>query len=92
MNVVGTSGEADQIILADVSGEGTIEDTASGRWVYWIEEGDFDAEALKGREIRAELYRVNNAQTQEGQRLVSDTLYYKIPDNIPSITISTAAN
>lgn len=92
MNVVGTSGEADQIILADVSGEGTIEDTASGRWVYWIEEGDFDAEVLKGREIRAELYRVNNAQTQEGQRLVSDTLYYKIPDNIPSITISTAAN
>ncbi|MCR0191447.1 hypothetical protein MKC78_08190 [[Clostridium] innocuum] len=38
--------------------------------------------------VRAELYRVDNALTNEGQRLVSDTLLVKIPEILPEITLT----
>lgn len=37
--------------------------------------------------IRPQLYRVNDAMTNEGQRLVSDTFEVKIPTQLPSITL-----
>jgi hypothetical protein len=43
---------------------------------------------LKGRKIRAELYRVDDAMTQEGERLVSSTVFVEIPDPIPSIKLN----
>ena len=38
--------------------------------------------------VRAELYRVDNALTNEGQRLVSDTLLVKIPEILLEITLT----
>ena len=35
----------------------------------------------------AELYRVQNANTNEQERLVSDTLYVKMPEGKPSISL-----
>ena len=39
------------------------------------------------KQVRAELYRVDNALTNEGQRLVSDSLPGKVPDNLPDVEL-----
>lgn len=78
---------AQQIILADVPDGKNITDVSDGTWVYWIE-----PEQMSGMEmpeiVRAELYRVNNALTNEGQRLVSDTLCEEVPDTLPVIVLN----
>ena len=37
--------------------------------------------------VRGELYRVDDALTLEGERIVSDTLVIQIPKTLPSITL-----
>ena len=44
-----------------------------------------------GTSVRAELYRVDNAFTLEGERLTSDTYRMPVSTTLPSITISTDA-
>ncbi len=78
--------KAQQIILADVPEGGEIQDVSDGTWIYWIEPQD--QTNLDGLRVRAELYRVNNAETNEGQRLVSDSLYREIPNVFPDITFT----
>ena len=39
--------------------------------------------------VRAELYRVDNAITNEGQRLTADTLLVELPEELPTITIAS---
>jgi len=93
-NIVGGVDEngalkAQQIILADVPAEGNIQNVSDGTWIYWIEVGQH-AE-LTGKKVRAELYRVNNAMTNEGQRLVSDSLTETVPEVLPEIRIDGGA-
>lgn len=76
--------KAEQIILADVPTTGNIQDVNDGTWVYWLAPGT-DISALK--QVRAELYRVDNALTNEGQRLVSDSLWESIPTTLPDIQL-----
>ncbi len=72
---------AHQIILAEDPENALIGDTSDGRWIYWLEPGS----AVPSK-VRAELYRVDNAITSEGQRLVSDTVFYEIdPNNLPDV-------
>ncbi|MDE7311197.1 MAG: M60 family metallopeptidase [Eubacterium sp.] len=74
-------GAASQIIFAEVPKTGKIQDVSEGTWVYWIEPGqnlDSVIKELSGKEIRAELYRVDDPFTLEGQRYVSDTLPLKL--------------
>lgn len=71
--------KAQQIIMADVADEGKIEDVPDGIWIYWIEPDD--AEAMTDNwptKVRVELYRVNDALTNSGQRLVSDSLFAEV--------------
>lgn len=69
---------ANQVILADVPDTGNIQDVSDGSWVYWIEpEHMIDLNGLE--KVRAELYRVDDAQTNEGQRLVSDSKFESMP-------------
>jgi len=89
-NIVGGVDEqgalkAQQIILADVPEEGNIQNVSDGTWIYWIEPGQ--QADLAGTKVRAELYRVNNALTNEGQRLVSDSLPETVPEVLPEIRI-----
>lgn len=91
-NIVGGINEAgelkaQQIILADVPQEGNIQNVSDGTWIYWIEQDQqLDLSGIK--KVRAELYRVNNALTNEGQRLVSDSLFETVPDVLPDMQIS----
>lgn len=81
---------ANQIILADVPEGGLIQDVSEGTWIYWIEPEY--AEILENTtKVRAELYRVNNALTNEGQRLVSDTLFIDMPKTLPSIDFTAGS-
>lgn len=90
-NIVGGVDEgnvlkAEQIILADVPENGMLGEVSDGIWIYWIEP-DQIPDDLKGKNVRAQLYRVDNALTNEGQRLVSDTMPLRIPDTLESITL-----
>lgn len=87
--VGGTDGDAlkaQQIILADPPAAGDIGNVSDGTWVYWIEP-DQNVDLTGIEKVRAELYRVNDAHTNEGQRLVSDTLYETMPSQLPEIRL-----
>ncbi len=79
---------AHQVILSHVPEDGPIQDTRDGVWVYWIEPQDMENGFVMPQKVRAELYRVNNAQTNEGERLVSDSLFVTVPDTLGDITIA----
>ena len=93
-NIVGkakdgtTDAESNQIILADVPKSGVITDVSDGTWVYWIEPEDVER-MIWPEKVRVELYRVNNIITNEGQRIVSDSLYEAVAakDSMPSIKL-----
>ncbi|MDE6426594.1 MAG: M60 family metallopeptidase [Ruminococcus sp.] len=74
-----------QIILADVPDKGNIANVSDGTWIYWIEP-DQMANMNMPEKVRVELYRVNNAKNNEGQRLVSDSLFEEVPETLNNIT------
>ena len=83
---------ASQIILAPPlkDEDAMLGKVSEGVWIYWFEPGD-NMEGKLPKAVRAELYRVDNALTNEGQRLVSDTPLVTVPgtpDNLPEVTIS----
>ena len=63
---------------------GLLGETSQGSWIYWISP---DYAKNMPSKVRVELYRVDNAQSNEGQRLVSDTVLIDVPQNLPSISI-----
>ncbi len=95
-NIVGGVDEenvlkSEQIILANVPENGMLGEVSDGIWIYWIEPDRIPGD-LKGKTVRAQLYRVDNALTNEGQRLVSDTMPMRIPDTLERITLKSIAN
>jgi hypothetical protein len=91
-NVIGAKDgkvNAEQVIFAEVPEHGNLGETSDGTWVYYILPGQWDDETLKEIDgVRGELYRVDNAVTLEGERIVSDTTILTLPENIPSITLT----
>ncbi|MDE7121091.1 MAG: hypothetical protein K2O42_02915, partial [Oscillospiraceae bacterium] len=83
---------SEQIILADVPEEGDITNVSSGTWIYWIEPEYLENMNLPEK-VRVELYRVNDALTNEGQRLVSDSLFEELNakdiSKLPTITFGS---
>ena len=79
--------EGSQIILADEPAHGELGEVSEGIWIYWIEPTDTEAYNKIPKSVRAELYRVDNAETNEGERLTSDTLRVSVPSKLPSITL-----
>jgi len=79
--------KAEQVILADVPEQGELGETYDGTWIYWIAPENLDKNNLPAK-VRAELYRVNNALTNEGQRLVSDSMFYDVPAVLPEIELT----
>lgn len=92
-NIVGGVDEenmlkSEQIILANVPENGLLGEVSDGIWIYWIEP-DQIPDGLNGKTVRAQLYRVDNALTNEGHRLVSDTMPMRIPDTLERITLKS---
>lgn len=85
-NIVSANDKAEHIILANVPSTGNIQDVSDGKWIYWIEPDDAELQTLKS--VRAELYRVDNALTNEGQRLVSDSYFVEMPEILPKIILT----
>ena len=92
-NIVGgTNSEAlvaEQIILADDPGNAMLGEVSDGIWIYWIAPDDLGEgfEAKLPSKVRAELYRVDDALTNEGARQVSDTLLYSMPSQLPPVIL-----
>ena len=74
------------VILAEVPENGNIGEVSSGTWVYKVDDS-IDISSIGS--VKAELYRVDNAETLEGQRLVSDTLYVNVPESLPPLKIES---
>lgn len=91
-NVIGAKDdvvEAGQVIFAEVPKHGELGETSDGTWVYYVEPGQWNQETLQAiKGVRGELYRVDNALTNEGERIVSDTLVITIPESLPDITLT----
>lgn len=75
---------ANQIILAPDPEDALLGEVSEGIWIYWIEPGH---EFVKPSKVKAELYRVDNAMTNEGERLTSDTVFVNVPDQLEEIEI-----
>lgn len=75
---------ANQVILAPNPENAMLAEVSDGIWMYWIEPEHLEQ---LPKHVRGELYRVDNALNNEGQRLVSDTLYMDIPELLPEIVL-----
>ena len=70
---------------------GQLGEITDGIWIYYIEPDEMAGVTLPDK-VRAEMYRVDNAETNEGDRLVSDTLFVDVPKNLPNIEIKPQGN
>ncbi len=78
--------KAYQTVLAPATDQDKLEDVSDGTWLYWILPED--ADGLSGvAKVRAELYRVDNALTNEGQRMVSDSFFEDYPQALPDLEL-----
>lgn len=82
---------AHQLIFAPDPVNGQLGEISDGIWIYYIEPDEMAGVTLPDK-VRAEMYRVDNAETNEGDRLVSDTLFVDVPKNLPNIEIKPQGN
>ena len=90
-NVIGAKGSevhAGQVIFAKVPQQGNLGETSDGTWVYYVKPGQWKEDDLKQiKGVRGELYRVDDAKEQTGERVVSDTMVITLPSELPQITL-----
>lgn len=80
--------EGTNFLFAKLNDDASLDEIASGTWFYVLTKEQY--EKVVGKEIRFLLYRVNDAITNEGERLTSSS--YKIKDlpdyeNLPELEI-----
>ena len=90
-NVIGAKGSevhAGQVIFAKVPQQGNLGETSDGTWVDYVKPGQWKEDDLKQiKGVRGELYRVDDAKEQTGERVVSDTMVITLPSELPQITL-----
>lgn len=74
---------AEQLIFAPDPGTEDLTNITDGHWVYYLKE----VPAVLPKQVRAELYRVNDALDQSGQRLVSTTVLVDVPETLPAVSL-----
>jgi hypothetical protein len=91
-NVIGAKDDnvnAEQVIFADVPENGNLGETSDGTWIYYVLPDQWNSKTLASiKGIRGELYRVDNATTLAGERIVSDTQILTLPEELPNITLT----
>ncbi len=87
----------EQIVLAEVAKNGQLGNVTIGKWIYWLPENykdPFDGTVSNAKDqianygierIQAELYRVNDADTLEGERMTSNSLHINNLSNLDQI-------
>ena len=93
-----------QTFFADpVKEGGELGEVSEGLWFYWVEPTMEDEDGKKVENpayeeilsetgkysVRAELYRVDDAMTLEGERLTSDSYRVEVPKEMPKIQLNT---
>lgn len=83
------SGE--QFLFAEVPEDKVMTNISNGFWVYVL---NITEDNKLPDTIKAELYRVDNPDTLEGERKVSDTIAIPVPtyDTLPLITLTNTSN
>ncbi len=72
------SGE--QLIFAELNDDHTVFEVADGTWIYILTKEEY-AKVLENTDsIRANLYRVNDGETNEGARITSTSTKYKLKE------------
>lgn len=85
----GTLNAKEVVFAPPVAADAKLGDVKTGFWVYYIEPQYVTNDMLsKLKSVKAELYRVDNALTLEGQRLVADTLSVTMPTDLSKIDLS----
>lgn len=74
--------QAESLILAKVPENGLLGEVSDGIWIYCLPEG-----TSLPKHVRAELYRVDDAETLEGQRTVSSSLTITVPEQLPELEL-----
>ena len=92
--------KAQSILLANLPEDSELGDVAKGTYIYWITPVQQETlvngeENIKGKAIKAELYRYNKLNSEGapvGQRLVSDTFLVELPQDLahlPTINLNS---
>ncbi len=63
--------EGYQLLFAEINDDMTVYDVAKGTWMYVMTKDEYEVMQKNSKSIRANLYRVNDATTNEGERLTS---------------------
>lgn len=95
-----------QSIFADMPEEGNIVNVKDGFWIYWLEPLSGDNAGKFGlpgagedgsdivveipTKVYAQLFRVDNAMTLAGERLVSDSFVVDVPTTLPMIELKNS--
>ena len=80
--------EGDQYIFAQDPEGAELGAVSSGTWLYVIEPNEDGSLPNLPKNVKAELYRVDDAIQLTGQRFVSDTLTVKVPEVLQDITVN----
>ncbi len=70
-----------QVIFAEINSDMTVYEVAEGTWLYVMSKEQYEAMVAVEKTIRVYMYRVNNSETNEGQRLTSTS---RTINNLPS--------
>lgn len=76
------------IFMAELPNNAELGEISEGTYITWITPEQLGELPTK---VMTEMYRVNDAITLEGQRLVSDTLYIDVPTDLPEIEFTDSS-
>ncbi len=81
----------EELIFATLNSDRSVYEVADGTWLYIMSKEEYEKMLTDAEAIRAYLYRVNDAETNDGQRLTSTskTVNNLVPyDNLPGMQIT----
>lgn len=79
------------IFMAELPNNAELGEISQGTYITWITPDELGKLAKLPTKVMTEMYRVNDAITLEGQRLVSDTLYIDVPAVLPEIEFTNSS-
>ena len=79
--------EGDFMAFAELEKDNSVFDVADGTWLFTMSQEEYNRMLKNSGEIRAILYRVNDAETNVGQRITSTSKAVKLPAKLGPITI-----